>query len=90
MKISLPPELEQYLQEKVRSGQYQSIDEALGEGVRLLMNRDELYQGRFEELQAEIRIGIEASDKGDVIDGDEVFARLRQKLSQRRTQPGNE
>lgn len=85
MNIFLQPELEQYLQQKVREGQYQSFDEAVGEGIRLLMNLDEVYQGRFEELKAEIRVGVEASERGEVIDSEIVFERLQQKLNQRRT-----
>ncbi|MEC4804021.1 MAG: type II toxin-antitoxin system ParD family antitoxin [Jaaginema sp. PMC 1079.18] len=84
MNIFLQPELEQYLQQKVREGQYQSFDEAVGEGIRLLMNRDEDYQERFEELKTEIRVGVEASERGEVIDSEVVFERLQQKLNQHR------
>ncbi|MEC4891682.1 MAG: type II toxin-antitoxin system ParD family antitoxin [Oscillatoria sp. PMC 1051.18] len=90
MNISLQPELEQYLQEKVRRGQYQSIDEAIEEGIKLLINRDEIYQGRFEELKEEIGIGVSASEQGDFINSDEVFERLEKKLNQRRMQQRNE
>ncbi|MBZ8181824.1 ribbon-helix-helix domain-containing protein [Oscillatoria salina] len=90
MNISLQPELEQYLQEKVSRGQYQSIDEAIEEGIKLLINRDEIYQGRFEELKEEIGIGVSASEQGDLINSDEVFERLEKKLNQRRMQQENE
>ncbi len=42
-----------------------------------------IYQGRFEELQREIMIGVEASQGGEVIDGETVFPQLQQKLQQK-------
>lgn len=90
MNIFLQPELEQYLQEKVSKGQYSSIDEAVSEGIRLLINRDEVYSGRFEKLKGEIMIGVEASEKGEVINADSVFERLQQKLNESRIQQEND
>jgi vancomycin permeability regulator SanA len=35
---------------------------------------ERIYQGRLPALRAEIQIGLDASAKGEVIDGDEFFA----------------
>ncbi|MBP0022303.1 MAG: type II toxin-antitoxin system ParD family antitoxin [Cyanobacteria bacterium SBLK] len=83
MQVTLQPETEQYLQEKVKQGQYNSIDEAIEESVKILIARDKLYQGRFEELQREIAIGVAASERGEVINREELFDHLSQKLEQR-------
>lgn len=88
MNVSLTPELEQFIQSQVESGKYTSADEVILAGIRLLEERDRIYKGRFEELRQEIRIGIEASQQGQVVDGETVFYELRQKLQQRRTQAG--
>lgn len=80
MEINLKPELEQFLQEKLNNGQYNTLDEAINEGVELLKRREEIYQGRFEELQKEIMIGLTASERGEVIDGELLFQNLNQKL----------
>ncbi len=80
MEINLKPELEQFLQEKLNNGQYNPLDEAINEGVELLKRREEIYQGRFEELQKEIMIGLTASERGEVIDGELLFQNLNQKL----------
>lgn len=53
-------------------------------GLRLLEERERIYKGRLEELQQEIRLGIEASERGEVVDGEAVFYKLQQKLQQRR------
>ncbi len=88
MNVSLTPELEQFIQSQVESGKYNSAGEVILAGIRLLEERDRIYKGRFEELQQEIGHGIEASQQGQVVDGEMVFRELRQKLQQRRTQAG--
>jgi antitoxin ParD1/3/4 len=47
---------------------------------------ENIYQGRFKELQQEIRLGIDAVDRGEVIDAEDMFRNLRLKLQQRRAQ----
>ncbi len=49
---------------------------------------EDIYRGRFKELQQEVLIGIEAADRGDVIDADVMFQRLREKLRQQQAQVG--
>ncbi len=43
---------------------------------------EHIYKGRFKELQQEVQIGIDAADRGDFIDTDLMFQRLREKLRQ--------
>lgn len=49
---------------------------------------EKVYKGRFKELQHEIQIGIDAAERGELVDAEEVFQRLRRKLQQRRAQAG--
>ncbi|MBV6621697.1 MAG: type II toxin-antitoxin system ParD family antitoxin [Rivularia sp. (in: Bacteria)] len=88
MNISFTPELEQFIQSQVASGKYASIEDMIVAAIKLLKEREYIYQGRFEELQREIMIGVEASERGEVIDGEIVFNQLEQKLRQRREQTG--
>jgi putative addiction module CopG family antidote len=41
MTIHLPEDLERYVQMKIRSGRFASEDEAIGEAVRLLRQKEE-------------------------------------------------
>ncbi len=53
------------------------------------LNTDEWqqrYQRRFRQLQQEVQVGIEAADRGDVIEADVMFQDLRNKLQQKRAQ----
>jgi predicted transcriptional regulator len=81
--------IEQAILEKVRVLSPQKQQEVLA--FIDLLQADEwekLYKGRFEELQQQIHVGIEAADRGELVDAEEVFQRLGEKLQQKRAQAG--
>jgi antitoxin ParD1/3/4 len=84
MNVSLTPELEQFVHEKVKSGRYLSASEVVREGLRLLEERERLYQTKLAKLQQEIAIGIEQSDRGEVLDGEAVIQELLDEIQQAR------
>jgi hypothetical protein len=49
---------------------------------------EQLYQGRFKQLQQGVQIGIDAADRGEVVDAEAVFQRLQGMLQQRHIQVG--
>ena len=63
--ISLTPELEKMIGDKVGSGRYHSASEVVREALRLLEQQDEIYQARLEQLRKELDIGIEQLDRGE-------------------------
>ena len=73
MNVSLTPELERFIREKVGSGRYHSASEVVREALRLLEERERLRELRLEELRREIQKGI---DSGEPVDGEAVFDRL--------------
>jgi antitoxin ParD1/3/4 len=80
MQVSLPPDLERFVTELIGSGQYHSPEEAVRAGLCLLQDQERLRRIRLEEVRKEIAIGIEQADRGELIDGEEVFASLRDKM----------
>ena len=66
MNVSLTPELERLVNDKVKTGMYQTASEVIREGLRLLKERD-----NFEALRREIRAGFEAIDRGEYEEYDE-------------------
>ncbi len=69
-----------------------TVEEAIIDKVRVLppeKQQEHIYKGRFNELQQEVQIGIDAADRGDVIDADVMFQRLREKLRQQQAQVGH-
>ena len=73
MNIKLPAEAAHFVEGLVESGEYKSADEAVAEGIRLLMSR--------QQLRAEIQAGIAELDAGKGIDGEQVFAELRERAA---------
>ncbi len=59
MNVSLTPELEKIVAERVTSGRYASASEVIREALRLLEERDQLNQ-----LRQEVRLGLERLDQG--------------------------
>lgn len=82
MNVSLTPELEQFVHDKVKSGRYLSASEVVREALRLLEERDRLYQAKLAELRQHLVIGIEQADRGELIDDDDVFAELEDDIRQ--------
>jgi antitoxin ParD1/3/4 len=80
VNISLTPELEQLVKDKVISGKYHSVSEVMGEALRLLEERDRIRDQRIAELKAKIQVGIEELERGEGIDGEEVFAELEEDI----------
>jgi antitoxin ParD1/3/4 len=58
MNVSLTPELEAFIDARVRSGFYHSASEVIREALRLLAEQDALKQKRLDRLTAEIDEGL--------------------------------
>ena len=61
MNVSLTPELERLVNEKLKTGMYQTASEVVREGLRLLIDRDE----RNAQLRAQVRAGFDAIERGE-------------------------
>jgi putative addiction module CopG family antidote len=87
MVISLPPDLEAFAHRLVEAGKYASVEDVLADGVRALIDREETYQGRFEELRREVQVGIDALDRGESQNLETALDSIRQKMQQRYGNP---
>jgi antitoxin ParD1/3/4 len=81
MDISLTTEQARFVEQLVASGEYLCAEEVAGDALRLLRDLKELERIRLERLRKEIALGIEQADRGELIDGEEVFRHLRSKIS---------
>ena len=75
MKVSLTSELERRIAEKMESGLYASASEVVREGLRLLFETDALQDRQLAQLRADIQVGLDQADGGELLDG---VARARQ------------
>ncbi len=67
MNVSLTPELEKLVSDKVKSGRYNSASEVVRESLRLLQDHDELNRIRRDELRREIMLGVDQIRNGEGI-----------------------
>ncbi len=72
MNVSLTPELERRISEKVASGLYNTASEVVREGLRRLFAEDETREQWIARLNADIQLGLDQLDRGEGIDGDQA------------------
>ena len=80
MNVSLTPEHERYVKNKVGSGLYASASEVVREGLRLLQEQDQLKTLRLEELRKQIELGLAEAEAGHLLDGPAVMRELKQRV----------
>ena len=83
--LPLPPDLEQFVQDQLAQGKYQSAADVVSDAVRLLREREE----RLAALRSDIDRGVDQLDRGEYItlesedDIDAFFADIEQRANQR-------
>lgn len=82
MNISLTPELEKLVREKVNSGRYQSSSEDVRKGLRLLEQSENEKRQRIEEARTLIREGLDSGNSSPLTheDYEQVKQRGRKHL----------
>lgn len=78
MNIVLKPEYEEFIQSQISSGKYSSVEEIIVEAIALLREREQ----RKEELRQKIAVGTGQIERGQLTDGEIVFAKLQEKIEQ--------
>jgi antitoxin ParD1/3/4 len=78
--ISLPPELDKFIEAKVSSGRYQSASEVIREGLHLLKERELSRQAALEEVRQKIAVGLDQAARGELFDGEEACREILEKL----------
>lgn len=87
MIITLTPEQEKFVLERVQSGQYKSVDDVIDFAFQLLekyeleKREDELKQQAIEAVRQKVLVGMEDIRQGRVVDGEVVFEQLQERLS---------
>ena len=82
MKVSLTAELEQFVQQKIDSGNYKSANDVVCDALRLLQERET----KLEKLRQDLAIGLEQADRGEAapLDVEEIKTKGRRILEERR------
>ncbi len=77
MNISLTPELESFINEKVGTGLYHSASEVIRDGLRLLRERE--FRHQVDRLNREVDLGLSSLAQGKHSPGSEVHQRMKKR-----------
>lgn len=86
--VSFTPDQATFVDQCIASGRYQSASEVVHAGLRLLASEEEIRNAGFEKVRRMIDMGAMELDRGEEVDGGDVFRRLRvrRELLKRETQ----
>ena len=87
MNVSLTPELEKFVHNKVQAGRYSSASEVVREALRLLEQHEQSRAAQLGEFNKELERRLALIDVAAHVDPAESLTRLRRKSEQRRKQP---
>ncbi|MDR3674660.1 MAG: type II toxin-antitoxin system ParD family antitoxin [Acidobacteriota bacterium] len=76
MNVNLTPALEMLVQNKVKTGRYNSASEVVREALRLFEERDQIRQLQIQDLRKKINKGWASLERGEGVDGQEFFRAL--------------
>ena len=77
MNLTLRPEIQKLIDARVASGEYPTPEDVVAAAVASLDQQERLSDFPPGELDALLAVGDEEIERGDVLDGEEVFRQLR-------------
>lgn len=86
MNVSLTPELEKFVADKVVSGRYTSASEVIREALRLLEEHEQSRAARLEDFNRELQRRIDAAERGETVTAEEAREHFRRRSQERRKQ----
>jgi antitoxin ParD1/3/4 len=84
-EIRLSPDMQKFVDEKVRAGQFASASDVVNGALLALQTQETLSAEDLEELRAEIAHGVSQADRGEFVEftADSVIAEGKSILSSR-------
>ena len=80
MNISLPKELENYVNQKVSSGLYTSASEVVRESLRAMLIYDDIKKQQITKLNEEIQAGIEQVHSNKIVSASQAYSNLKNRI----------
>jgi antitoxin ParD1/3/4 len=80
VSINLPADVEAIVNAHVADGEYGSATEVVTAAIRLFDSRKREKQRKIEKLRAMLQEAVEQADRGELLDGDEVFDEILRDL----------
>ncbi len=81
--FSLPPDLQQFVQNQIERGDYSTTGEVVCAALTLLREREQVRAIRLERLRADLQVGIDELERGEgtALDMEEIKQEVRERLS---------
>ena len=86
-KLSIPQGHTRFVKRQLSAGRFRSADDVVREGLRLLEEMNDFIDSHREEIRRKIEEGAASADRGELIDGEAVFAEWRRRDNQARRRP---
>jgi antitoxin ParD1/3/4 len=83
MALTLPPDLEATVRERVSSGAYSSSSEVLREALRLIDARDRWLEAQREAFRRDVEAGLAQLDRGEreSVTAADIMGRIDRRLA---------
>lgn len=82
MNVSLTPELERWLAEKVDGERYKNVSDVVRDALLQLQAHEAGDAARYTALKADIQVALDEVERGELVDGEEAFARAFARIAQ--------
>ena len=76
MSITLRPETEKQIEDRMKAGRYPSPDDVVKAGLRLLEERERDQHEALTEVRDKIAVGLAQLKRGEVVDADAMFEEM--------------
>ena len=88
MTVTLTPEQEKFIAERLKSGFYRSADDVIAQDFGILQAQETFIDKNVSELREKIASSSDQIRRGEVIDGRSAIQSLREKLQKRESGNG--
>ena len=86
MNILLKPELEKFVADKLKAGQYADASDIVNEALEVLKEQEEFAPAQEARLRGEVQRGLEQLDRGEYAEFDaaKIIAEERKRFGEKR------
>ena len=88
MNVTLKPDLERFITEKTRTGQFADASDVVNEALELLREQEQFTPAQEAYLRREVKRGLDQLDQGQfsTLTTDQIIAQERTRLSAKQGQ----
>jgi antitoxin ParD1/3/4 len=86
VNVTLTPELEKFIKDKVASGQYATAGEVVWHALLLLEQQEKPREEQLEEFNRELQARMDAMDRGEYVTAEESLQHFKERSARRRAE----